>query len=278
MTAEYNMKNLLAFIDKNAMPKVMFFNEKAAEKIFTTYIPTMFLIFNQNDEAATTSAKKNFEQFAKSKDFDHFQFCTAQHDDMMGERLVEFFGITEKQLPIFVIIEFTETNLLKFFQDARIGVDGIQQFVQNYFDKKLQPYFKSEEVPEKNDDPVYVLVGKTYEKIVKDETKDVLVLFYAPWCQHCKRFHPHYEKLAQTIKQVNPHILLAKIDGSANEIQGIDLQGFPTLYFYPKNNKTEPILFEKERSQEGLVEFLKEKASAWNDVKIEPIKEEEETE
>lgn len=156
MTAEYNMKNLLAFIDKNAMPKVMFFNEKAAEKIFTTYIPTMFLIFNQNDEAATTSAKKNFEQFAKSKDFDHFQFCTAQHDDMMGERLVEFFGITEKQLPIFVIIEFTETNLLKFFQDARIGVDGIQQFVQNYFDKKLQPYFKSEEVPEKNDDPVYV--------------------------------------------------------------------------------------------------------------------------
>jgi len=55
---------------------------------------------------------------------------------------------------------------------------------------------KSEEIPAHNDEPVKVLVGKNFEEIVYDETKDVLVEFYAPWCGHCKSLAPKYDELA----------------------------------------------------------------------------------
>lgn len=58
---------------------------------------------------------------------------------------------------------------------------------------------KSEEIPESNDAPVKIVVGKNFDAIVMDETKDVLVEFYAPWCGHCKSLEPKYEELAKQL-------------------------------------------------------------------------------
>ena len=53
-------------------------------------------------------------------------------------------------------------------------------FLEKWEDNKLERYLKTEEEPEKNDEPVYKLVGKTFERDVLKSDKDVFVKFYAP--------------------------------------------------------------------------------------------------
>jgi len=58
---------------------------------------------------------------------------------------------------------------------------------------------KTQEIPENNNGPVYVIVGKNFNDIVMNNEKDVLVEFYAPWCGHCKSLEPKYNDAARAL-------------------------------------------------------------------------------
>jgi len=47
---------------------------------------------------------------------------------------------------------------------------------------------------------VKVVVGDTFERLVLDDSKDVMIEFYAPWCGHCKKLEPVYKKLGKKFK------------------------------------------------------------------------------
>jgi thioredoxin-like negative regulator of GroEL len=103
---------------------------------------------------------------------------------------------------------------------------------------------KSEEVPEDQNEAVQTLVGKNFEQIVYDTSKDVLVMFHSPKCQHCQLFMPIMDKVAEFLNLGTDDIILAKIDGTVNDVKGHDVNSFPTIKFFPRNNKKNPILFE----------------------------------
>lgn len=44
-----------------------------------------------------------------------------------------------------------------------------------------------------------VVVADTFEEIVNDPEKDVLIEFYAPWCGHCKKLEPKYTELGEQV-------------------------------------------------------------------------------
>ncbi|KAK9280835.1 hypothetical protein L1049_003725 [Liquidambar formosana] len=85
---------------------------------------------------------------------------------------------------------------------------------------------------------VVVLTEDNFNEIVLDETKDVLVEFYAPWCGHCKNLAPTYEKVATAFKS-EEDVVIANVDADKYKNLGekYGVSGFPTLKFFPKNNK-----------------------------------------
>lgn len=114
----------------------------------------------------------------------------------------------------------------KFKFDGDFSVDNLEKFARDLAAGNLQAYMKSEPVPESNPDAVRTVVAKNFDQVVNDETKDVLIEFYAPWCGHCKSLAPKYEELAKKLSKEN-EIVIAKMDATANDVPAeYDVRGF----------------------------------------------------
>ncbi len=72
---------------------------------------------------------------------------------------------------------------------------------------------------------------------------------------------PIYDKLGEKMKTANHKILLTKFDATANEVAGISIESFPSIKFFPTNNKKSPIEYDGDRSEEALIKFLKDHAT-----------------
>lgn len=65
----------------------------------------------------------------------------------------------------------------KFKFDGDYSVEHLEDFARRLVAGKLESYMKSEPVPTENPDAVRTVVGKNFDEVVNDETKDVLIEF-----------------------------------------------------------------------------------------------------
>ncbi|XP_047953638.1 protein disulfide-isomerase like 2-1-like [Salvia hispanica] len=109
---------------------------------------------------------------------------------------------------------------------------------------------------------VVVLTPANFHEVVHDEKKGVPVEFYAPWCGHCKSLAPIsaiYEKVA-TAFYLEEDVVIAILDADAHKdlAEKYGISSFPTLKFFPKNNKADED-YDDGRDLEDFVTFINEK-------------------
>jgi len=254
LEGEVTEESVAAFVAGNSLPLVVDFSQDTAQKIFSGDIKSHLLLFMSaaaEDHAAKVEIARGIAKDHKGQ----MLFVTINTDEEDHKRIMEFFGMEESELPSMRIIKLEE-DMSKFKPaSTELSDSNIRAFVKSYLAGELKPHLMSEEIPEDWDkEPVKVLVAKNFEEVAKDTSKDVLVEFYAPWCGHCKQLTPIWDKLGEKYKD-HESILIGKMDSTANELEDIKVQGFPTIKLIQK--ETNKIIdYNGERTLDGFVKFL----------------------
>jgi len=87
----------------------------------------------------------------------------------------------------------------------------------------------------------------------------VLVMFYAPWCGHCKSMKGDYSGAAKRLAQDNSKAILAAVDATVEQSLGnvYNIKGYPTLKYFYKGTFYEE--YNGGRRKMDFVEYLKKK-------------------
>lgn len=171
-------------------------------------------------------------------------------------------NLVEAKWPAFVIQSIEKQLKYPLDQTKEVTTETVESWVKQYLNDELQPQLKSQPIPAQQDEPVYILVGKNFEEVVFDDTKDVFVEFYATWCGHCKRLSPIWDSLGEKYRAVKDRLIIAKLEATENDLPPsvpFRISGFPTIKFKPAGSR-DFIDYDGDRSFESLVAFIEQHA------------------
>lgn len=254
---EFTKTDIGDFVFANKLPLVTTFTRESATLIFDNPIKKQLLLFaTLKDSEKVLPVFKDAAKVFKGKLI--FVYVELDNEDV-GKPVSEYFGVTGDEPQV---LGYTgNEDGRKFVLDDKVTFDSIKNFADGFLEDKLKPFLKSEPIPETNDGDVKIVVGDNFDEIVLDESKDVLLELYAPWCGHCQSLEPTYNKLAKHLRGIES-LVIAKMDGTANEHPRAKSDGFPTLLFFPAGNKSfDPITVDTDRTVVAFYKFIKKHAS-----------------
>ena len=254
-TDKMDRPSLEQFLREHKTQLLQTFSQEKSASIFSSQIQTHFLLFADTAATGHAALAAAFEEAAKN-----FR-GRALHVVMPAEQsdVMAYFGLKVEVLPAAVLINM-ETGMKQYRMPAPAAWKAAEfaKFEESYFSGALQPFLKSAEAVEDADDAVKTIVGSNFKERVMDSSQDVLLMFYAPWCGHCKALAPKYQELGNKLKSVADKVTIAMIDATDNDVEHdkVDVEGFPTLKLFQAGAKTNPIDYTGLRETQDILDFV----------------------
>lgn len=273
MEDESRLKDFLLL---HMFPTVTGLSERALEKVLSGNERKGVFLFRSENDPKSKQFDEEFRKVAaamRSKDYLFFQ---TDIKGSLGQQIAETFGVDESSLPILQSAELKEETMM-YRHEGPITEQSIKEFIEKWEEGSMPRYYTSEPIPAENPGPVYKVVGKSFKKEVIDNTQDVLVKFYAPWCEFCKMLEPIYKKIAEATKD-NKQIKFCEIDATKNDIEGYPLEGYPTIKFFPANDKDAAFTYDGDLTEEALAKFIEERTNSKLELPPDASSEDDDTE
>lgn len=255
-------EQLVSLLKAERLPAYIEFSTETSAAIFGSGVDRQLIVAAGSEALAPGSDLDKLLREASPKLRGRFVVVTARLGADQAKAVVEFFGLAEdpEAAPQVVGFHATETGKYRFPFDE-LTLDNLLAFAKQVEDGSAPRLLKSAAEPAAHtEEGLTTVVGSTFEKLVLDSEKDVLLEVHAPWCGHCKKLEPIYKKLAKRFETVDS-ITIAQMDGTGNEHPAAEFRSFPTLLWYPAGKDQKAVPYSGERTVSAFVKFLKKNAS-----------------
>ena len=169
----FNEFEITRFLSLNGQPLIPIVGPNNYEELFSKGLPLPHFYYLTEDQKKSFSSK--LEAIA-SKFKGEFQFVYLDASKFPG--VVNAHGLVPP-FPALAIVDGKAGTVYYHKRGSPFSTDGLFEFLRDFKLGLIKPSLKSDPKPVKNDAPVFIVVGSTFEEIVMDKRKDVLIVFHS---------------------------------------------------------------------------------------------------
>lgn len=193
-------------------------------------------------------------------DMDQYKDMGSSYN-IQGFPTLKFFG-ADKKKPIDYNQQRTASSIVDFCLSQAKSI--VQQKLTSRTasdEKKSQPKKPQNKTPGKareGSNTLEDLTESDFKTEVLNSDDQWFILFYAPWCGHCKAMMPAFQEAARDVPKI---IRFGRVDCTAHQSVCGDyqVQGYPTLKFFSSGRVED---YNGGRGKQDFVEFSERKAES----------------
>ena len=246
-----NLTRVIKFIENYSVELGGKFEAFSAELLFGYSRPAL-LYFRDSSNKTQTEKDIIIKKVAK-KYKEQLYFLVL---DIKGEQIflnaAKYFEIEKEDLPRIQIINITkESDVYTYIMTQSIGEmldeNIMDNFVSDYLKGELIREPIGESIPFEQNEGFYILVSKTFKKIIYETKKSYINLFIDEECggsESCLALVELWGKLGQKYKN-NEEVMYTLFNYGANELFVLEKpKEFPAISAFIEGKKTTPIVYQ----------------------------------
>ncbi len=156
-----------------------------------------------------------------------------------------------------IFLHDTRNLLLKnFIFNNTLTNENLEIFLKNWENNSNEERFlKSSESKNEDNQTVNEVSGYKLREMIKDQQKNLVILFYDPYCRNCSKFYNTFEDVSLKYKS-NMNLIFLKINMMKNDVVFIEIDKLPLIALSPNIGSLK--IYEREMTIKNFSEFIEE--------------------
>ncbi|XP_042024559.1 protein disulfide isomerase-like 1-6 [Salvia splendens] len=247
----FSSDEILHFLENNKFPLVTIMTELNSAKVYSSTNKLQVYVFAEDDDLQ--KFLKPLQEIAKKFNSQMMFVAVDIREENLAKPFLSLFGLEDSEDSVVVSFDYNSNS--KYLLESDITSRNIEEFCTGLVQGTLKPYFKSQTIPDNKNASILTVAGKTFDELVLNNLANIVLEVHTPWCITCETTSKHVQKLAKHFKGLD-NLVFARIDASTNEHPKLQVEDYPTLLFYPANDKSNPITLSTKSNLKDLAALI----------------------